>query len=74
MNKHLEMMKSLDRWPHWPLLPLKQEETKRFGVLMEIGENTFFFAPDKNIFKEINPVDFHPADLDQLIAEGWVVN
>lgn len=74
MNRHLEMMESPDLWPHWPLLPLKQEETKRLGVLMEIGKNSFPFAPDRNLFKQIDPTDFHPARLEQLIAEGWVVN
>lgn len=84
MPDDLKMMKSPDRWPSWPYLPLKRRSKApgrppETGVLMEDGlreEPVLKFAPGANLFHldELDVNSIVDADPERLVAEGWEVD
>lgn len=84
-NRDHDMMHNPSNWPRWPHLPIKNNrdrepgEFPRLGVLVDFA--SFDEMPDPHFVEgsiyQITPDEIKAApaaDLDQLLADGWVVD
>lgn len=77
----LEMIKSVEEWPHWPILPLKkaQRGDHRLAVLIEAfdGQKRYALLEDRTMFEPIYRKDIEHAarvSAEEVIAAGWIVD
>lgn len=80
-----KMMMDPDSWPCWPYLPVKRKnyslKDKNLGLLTADGgkeEKTIYhvylFALPKTLQEFLNsPTTVYP-NIDELLADGWVVD
>lgn len=76
-NDDLEMMQHPERWPQWPMLPLKRHDPKggppELGILFATNPLTFQHG---NVYAEPN-IFAKPAlkvSPDTLLRDGWRVD
>jgi len=79
-RRELELVNDEDRWPHWPVLPVKRHregDMPDLGVIVA-GRSTVYLV---NLFQlragplgpQLEGVERkHYADREALIADGWV--
>lgn len=83
-HDHLEMMKSPDRWPLWPVLPLKRRcanpgEFPECAFLMDVGglDHVKVYL---GVIYELGgrkPSEFESkkySDYEAVVADGWIVD
>ena len=69
------MMLSPDKWPRWPVLPLKRSTNRGFPETGFITEGkwivylTNLWEPN---FSDCEKIGY--ADVDGLLSDGWVVD
>lgn len=77
-EQDLEMMKTPDRWPIWPRLPLKNPETDAHGYLANTSTTDNTVEPKiftHYIFEAHNSDDFIQFDsLEAIVEAGWTVD
>lgn len=82
----LEMMRSPDRWPCWPVLPLKRYDGKdrcgfpSTGLIAELDGVPRFTVFDGNLFQrplcfdDPKTVRYDYDSFEAMLADGWVVD
>jgi hypothetical protein len=74
----LEFMKAYDKWPRWPMLPLKKrDDSKICGFLLGTGYPVVYL---KNIYglKQGDTIENLPKQeydsLQAILDDGWVID
>ena len=80
----MAMMLEPQRWPMWPLLPVKHRRSDgprpRVGVVAfvegyDAAQGVVMFAPNVNMYDDnIDAAPFQPRRAADLVAEGWIVD
>lgn len=70
---HEAMMRTPDDWPIWPVLPLKNPTTAKFGLLYgDPRGDTVKFA--EGVMFMVKPEDFVDKTITELLDAGWEVD
>lgn len=71
----LEMMKNRDRWPQWPILPIKRRGANGMEVAILFASEPFTMFNGPCMFLPHNewPVSIEVTP-EQLIEDGWEVD
>lgn len=75
-------MRDPSRWPNYGICPIvhrgNHHQPPRVGILVVDGDDRIMFVPDANMWGLKDAIDkianAKPADIDTLVAEGWVVD
>lgn len=77
ITEHMAFMADPDRWPRWPLLPVKRykDDTLETGYLIEmkgskyvVYQNTIFCADPRT------DAHFRYESFEAIVADGWRVD
>ena len=72
-TKSLEFMKSPDKWPIWPRLPLVNRSTNRAGFLVEGGFKVYLAnIYDKVPFSAMESTTYD--SFQEVVDAGWEVD
>ncbi len=77
-QQDLDMMKTPDRWPIWPRLPLRNPETDEHGYLANTSTTDNTVEPKvfmHYVFEVHNSDDFkNYGSLEEIVDAGWTVD
>jgi hypothetical protein len=68
-----------NRWPKWPLCPMKKRGANECGVIVGDPDKNgkVFFVEGANIWhydEDYSRAHGRPVMVDDLLADGWVVD
>jgi hypothetical protein len=75
----LAMMRDPDRWPAWPLLPLKRyvpgKPIAETACLARLGKDQYVLAMGVNVFQgPDDQTEWVRTTPEQLVEQGWMVD
>lgn len=82
-QRDLAFMRDPNRWPNWPVLPLKNRALRQshpdqpsFGLLAEGDEpgKPWLFSQGANLYGPHGVYDYLPCTPEDLIANGWEID
>lgn len=79
--RDLDMVKDPDRWPQWPILPLKRgDQNEEIGFLVASGIPTVYLkniwalkpGPMRDQLEGVSNLGY--STFEELISDGWRVD